>query len=205
MQTYSPHLMEIKNRNRQRRIDGARAGRVQQPLARCLRLEIPQAGYACTDHFLMARLKQRIRDEIHSSFEIVFDWSTSGSNGLLPGHHVYQVVQKAGIPSYDELMLVMSLQNDDTQVWPKGVPRAPGEWVIEALKKRLNPEVQNEIVESVEKAEAEQTKKAAEPMQELKKDLKEYSSAGKNKGSLGARLARKQKYQFGRSKSQVRM
>lgn len=109
----------------------------RRPLSRCIRADICPASWVFENGPEEAVVAEELR-RIDRGFEIIYDRHTAPWTRLDgPAHHLYRVVKRGGTPSDDELVLEFSLQDDIGKSWPLGTPRAPGRWVIPAVKARL--------------------------------------------------------------------
>ncbi len=176
----------------------ASTGIVQSPMQRCCRLEIPRKSYISHDPYRLGYIAQSLKPL--GNFEIIYDWATAGGNGMKPGHHIYRLLRRGGIPSLDTLYLVWSLQRDDTKMWPNGEPFAPNasncQFIIEKIKRMLSTRDEgtgNE--EANDSKQAEHKSKIKEAEKHLATEFQTYGSAGKgkNRNNLAKRLTRQQK------------
>lgn len=120
-----------------------------RPLRNCLRASLSDAGWLYEDDMENDVLELELQ-KIDKNFEVVYDRCTS-ANDQEPSHHLYRVLSYGGGPMDDRLVLEMSLQYDMTKAWPEGRPRAPGRWLIQAIKERLKDHLGSDD-ESVHKA-----------------------------------------------------
>jgi hypothetical protein len=101
-------------------------------LFECERADLCDASWIFEDDLSTEILHQELR-RIDRGFEVIYDRHTALSS-THPGHHLYRIVSRGGSPMGDRLVLEFSLQEDITQPWPDGMPKAPGRWVVALVK-----------------------------------------------------------------------
>ncbi len=99
----------------------------------CERADLCDAHWMFEDTLGLEILHQELR-RIDRGFEIIYDRLTALSS-THPGHHLYRRISSGGSPLGDRLVLEFSLQEDIHARWPDGIPKAPGRWVVELVKK----------------------------------------------------------------------
>lgn len=178
-------VVEIPRRapsRRSQRLAEADIGCWQPPLQRCRRYELPEGNL-----FRLKRINKRLAEL--GEFEACFDWTTTASRNS-PGCHVYQV-RKGGCRSDDILFLVIKGQWNPNRPWSRDDARPPGTWMIKALDDKLNAPPPEDIKISNDRRKLAVAKKDWEAERHFRKEIGTYTTAGKNRNSLGTRIARK--------------
>ncbi len=105
--------------------------RPMRPMTYCYRGDLPNASWIGGDYYGV--LEHHLRN-IDRNFVIIYDRCTA-PNDMSPAHHLYRIVRRGGVPHDDFMVLEFSLQEDMRMVWPNGKPLAPGNWLLETVKK----------------------------------------------------------------------
>jgi hypothetical protein len=135
-----------------------------------------------TDHFLLHDLNVALK-QFDPDLEVLYDWATAG-DALRPGHHIYRVKMHGGVPADDTLVLVMSIQQDDRQVWPQGKPLKPGMFVVDMYRKIClnngSKERVQDMIDGIVKKNRQRKADAAEEERRFKGELRKYGIKGTN-------------------------
>lgn len=68
-------------------------------------------------------------------FEIIYDRATT-TDSIRPGHHIYRILRRGGVPSEDVMVLEFSCKMEMDKAWSPDNARPPGWWIVEEFKKR---------------------------------------------------------------------
>lgn len=157
----------------------------QPPLTQCQRCDLGDSAWVGGEPPSSVFLNLR---QIDPYLEIIYDRFTA--KGDQPGHHLYYRQRTAGSPMGDTLVLQWSLQEDISVPWPQGKPRAPGAWVVDAVKKRhlkfqdgdekhIAEHMIQKSIESADKKRDDADRAKAEADADVLKELAPYATRGR--------------------------
>lgn len=163
------------------------------PLTRCCESAIPSVSFSGgeLDSATLAALRA-----INPRYVVKYDICTT--NGFGPGHHLYE---KDGEQDGSALLrMVFPLQYDLDRQWPEGGPRAPGPWLIEAVKRHLaKPSADEQLSAAVEAEEQRERKNERDREEHAKHFGKEMGPwvrahlTGQRRGGVNAARRRSKK------------
>lgn len=150
------------------------------------------------EHEVVTELRRISGDE---GFDIIYDRATT-TDCALPGHHVYRVLKRAGVPSEDVMVIEFSLKEDFNKPWTPGNARKPGWWIIDHFKSRDKARMDDEtlrkmesgrdIEELHEESKAAKAKETADKAQEFGKAVDTYARKGRG-GAKGIGKIKRQR------------
>lgn len=166
------------------------------------RRHITGETYIYTDYLMEHEIREELRrisgDE---GFDIIYDRATT-TDCALPGHHVYRILKRAGVPSEDVMVLEFSLKKDFSKAWTPDNAARPGWWIIEHFKSRDKSRMADEEVRKMESGKdleemneenrAAKDRVVADKAQEFGKAIDTYGRKGRGGAKGIGKLKRQQ-------------
>jgi len=156
-------------------------------------------------------LQEKIR-RIDPDFKIIYD-RLAAPDSLSPSHFLIRITRRGGTPAASSFVLEFPLQYDIEMEWPHGTPRAPGEWVLDAIKQRWKANLPGEteeeqhdhLFEDIKRSNCKRMEENAKPLREADGHIEEMTNDAVKMPASSKRRNIRQYKQKNAKKTKVRV